>query len=67
MAPFLILLLRVISTLEVVNKNGREQKTDILPPPLKEPAESLQASDEFDYVDYIPPVESYVIDPIYPD
>ncbi len=38
----------------------------IRPPPLKKPDLALQAHDEFDYVDYIPPVESCV-DTIYQD
>jgi len=57
----LICLLWIISILKVVNKNDRGGKSRYtLDSIRKKPTAALQAPDEFDYVDYIPPVESYV-------
>ena len=60
---FIAFIVNTESTRKILEHIG---ESTIRPPPLKKPTAALQAPDEFDYVDYIPPVESYV-DPIYPD
>jgi len=61
---FIAFIINAQETKKILEHIG---ESTIRPPPLKKPDAALQAPDGFDYVDYIPPVESYGIDTIYPD
>ncbi len=42
-------------------------ESTIRPPPLRKPTIALKPNKNSEFIDYIPPVDSYVIDTIYPD
>ena len=61
---FIAFIIRTDETNKILEYIGQ---TTIRPPPLTKPDIAHEIHGEGKSIDYIPPVDSYVIDPIYPD
>ena len=61
---FFAFIIRTDETNKILEYIG---ETTIRPPPLTKPYIAHEIHKQGKSIDYIPPVESYFIDPIYPD